>query len=355
MLRSTVLLGLLFSPLFSAFAQSPTPDCQLNGSFSSATAGPAFANKPTATGGTPCLYWVVQYWTNGASGVSVKLEGSADAAGVSSGSYTALTAASGSNPMTGTTQGSAVLCCDYYPWLRINPSTFAGTNQTMIFRAYGWRAPTNPSTGGGGPATDVNVADFGGAAVSLGQKVMASSMPVVIASNQAAFPVTIAANSSVNVAQVGGTTTTTNTGNASAGTQRVVLATDQPTVPVSFTAADPCYGAVKVVALINLTASARIVTGTSAKKTYICSVQLVAGAATNVAIIEGSGSTCGTSPLGLFGGATAATGWNLAANGGIAFGSGIGTLAASTVNANDICVLVSAANQISGSIAYVTQ
>jgi hypothetical protein len=40
--------------------------------------------------------------------------------------------------------------------------------------------------------------------------------------------VSITANSSVNVAQVAGTTTDTNSGTKSAGTQRVVLATDQP-------------------------------------------------------------------------------------------------------------------------------
>jgi hypothetical protein len=40
--------------------------------------------------------------------------------------------------------------------------------------------------------------------------------------------VSITANSAVNVAQVGGTNTATNSGNVSAGVQRVVIATDQP-------------------------------------------------------------------------------------------------------------------------------
>jgi hypothetical protein len=46
--------------------------------------------------------------------------------------------------------------------------------------------------------------------------------------NAGTFAVQIAANSSVNQAQVGGTTVDTNSGVKSAGTQRVVLATDQP-------------------------------------------------------------------------------------------------------------------------------
>lgn len=43
--------------------------------------------------------------------------------------------------------------------------------------------------------------------------------------------------SGTNLKQVNGTTVDVNTGNASAGTQRVVLASNQPTVPVSFGAA----------------------------------------------------------------------------------------------------------------------
>jgi hypothetical protein len=46
--------------------------------------------------------------------------------------------------------------------------------------------------------------------------------------NAGTFAVQIAANSSVNQAQVAGTTVDTNSGVKSAGTQRVVLATDQP-------------------------------------------------------------------------------------------------------------------------------
>ena len=49
----------------------------------------------------------------------------------------------------------------------------------------------NPVGGGGGVASDINVVKWGGAATSLGQKDMASSVPVVLASNQSAIPVNI--------------------------------------------------------------------------------------------------------------------------------------------------------------------
>lgn len=61
------------------------------------------------------------------------------------------------------------------------------------------------------------------------QQPMLYSSPVVIASDQSAIPVTTSGNSAVNVAQVAGTAVDVNSGNKSAGTLRVVIATDQPT------------------------------------------------------------------------------------------------------------------------------
>jgi hypothetical protein len=66
------------------------------------------------------------------------------------------------------------------------------------------------------------------------ESLMSGVMPVsdnsgsLTVDNGGTFAVQIAANSSVNVAQMAGTTTDTNSGVKSAGTQRVVLATDQP-------------------------------------------------------------------------------------------------------------------------------
>lgn len=57
--------------------------------------------------------------------------------------------------------------------------------------------------------------------ISLGQQAMAGSVPVAIASNQSNVP--------INNAQVSGTAISVNSGTKDAGTQRVVLATDQPT------------------------------------------------------------------------------------------------------------------------------
>ena len=120
------------------------------------------------------------------------------------------------------------------------------------------------------------------------------------------------------------------------------------------TVLDPCEGA-KTPFNISVTANTQLVAGVSAKKVYVCSISLVAGAATNVAIVEGTGSVCGTGTAGVLGGSTAATGYNLAANGGIAYGSGAGSVAQTATAADALCILVSAANQVSGNIQYVQQ
>lgn len=46
------------------------------------------------------------------------------------------------------------------------------------------------TTGGGGGGGDVNLVSISGSAITLGQKTMASSLPVVIASNQSAITTT---------------------------------------------------------------------------------------------------------------------------------------------------------------------
>jgi hypothetical protein len=72
----------------------------------------------------------------------------------------------------------------------------------------------------------------GNTANTTAWKVDASSVAVPITDNSGSITVdgtvSITSNSAVNVAQVGGTNTDTNSGTKSAGTLRVVLATDQP-------------------------------------------------------------------------------------------------------------------------------
>ena len=94
------------------------------------------------------------------------------------------------------------------------------------------------------------------------------------------------------------------------------------------------------------------VTGVSGRHVRICSINLVTAAANNVALISGTGATCGTSTAGINGGTTAAEGWNFAANGGIALGNGLGTVMQTETTGDSVCIVTSAAVQLSGTLTY---
>lgn len=96
-----------------------------------------------------------------------------------------------------------------------------------------------------------------------------------------------------------------------------------------------------------------IITGVSGRQVYICGINLVTAAANNVAFVAGTDATCGTSTAGMNGGTTAATGWNFAANGGIAHGSGLGAVMRTETAGDSVCVITSAATQLSGTLSYV--
>lgn len=125
---------------------------------------------------------------------------------------------------------------------------------------------------------------------------------------------------------------------------------------------DPCQASVKSYLPITLaTAAVKVIaTGVAAKKIYICAIDLTNNAADSIAVFEATtGTTCGTSAVAVFGAgtsvATAATGYNFAATGGISKGNGGFSIGQTTVNNNDLCIAQSAATQLTGGITYVTQ
>lgn len=275
----------------------------------------------------------------------------------------------------------------------------------------------------------VNVAQLAGTTTDTNSGTKsAGTLRVVIATDQPALTnkllvtpdsVALPANQSVNVAQLAGTTTDTNSGTKSAGTLRVVLATDQPAltnkllvtpdsvalpanqsvnvaqmngvattmgagatgtgvqrvndVASSATGAAPpasaiytaglCSGATggflcgvsvgdsnKVVNVSTATTTL-MVTGVSGRQVHITSFHLLTNAANSVAWIEGTGATCGTGSAGMAGGTTAASGYNLAANGGIAM-AGYGDVLATSTTGDSVCIVTSAATQLSGFFKY---
>ena len=239
-----------------------------------------------------------------------------------------LCAATTSAPTYTTTQTNP-LSCDTSGNLRVSASlAWANTNKTII-----WDGTTN--------------------------------ITVEAASTAAAQTDTALVERNPDVGTIGDTAWTSGNGTAIAvlkaiaGNTGAAIPTQAPTVTIGGVSNDACNQLAKLGAPINLTASGQVITGTSGKKTYICSIDLISATAQNIALVEGTGSTCATNIYGLAGGTTAATGWNLSANGGLTKGAGIGTVYSPSGDTNataaNVCLLPSSTGQISGQITYVQQ
>lgn len=194
----------------------------------------------------------------------------------------------------------------------------------------------------------------------------------VTASNE--LLVSVNNTAAMNITQVGGNTALAGNGATGTGSLRVTLANDSSAIAgkgEGATGATVPSGAQYIGgngsgnltgltvcdtwAAVSQTANAQIITGVSAKKIYICSINLVTATTQNVAVVSGTGSVCGTgvtSVPGMSGGTTAAAGWNFYANAGIATGSGLGAIARTTNNADNLCILQSGSGQLSGGISY---
>jgi hypothetical protein len=239
--------------------------------------------------------------------------------------------------------------------LRNNAGTEIGTSGTPL-RIDPTGTTTEPVAGTGTAGTPA-----GGVLTIQG---VTSMTKLLVTPDSVALP----ANQSVNVAQLAGTTTDTNSGNKSAGTLRTVIATDQPnlTTPLNinesqingvtvtmgagatgtgvqrvndvassatgaappasaiyvgglssgatggFLGGIPVCDTVKPVSMTSATTTL-MVTGVASRNVHICAINLVTALANNVAVIEGTGATCGTNTSGMAGGSTAANGWNFAA------------------------------------------
>lgn len=128
-------------------------------------------------------------------------------------------------------------------------------------------------------------------------------------------------------------------------------------LPVSQANGDPCASVAHVFSNINIASgtTTKIVAGTSGKKTYICHQLMVSAAADNVAIVEGTGTNCGTSTVGMSGGTTAATGWNFQTGGGLSEGNGTNAVLATATAGDDVCLITSGAVQLSGHMVTAQQ
>lgn len=116
---------------------------------------------------------------------------------------------------------------------------------------------------------------------------------------------------------------------------------------------NPCASVAPTVVAISQTGSTKLVSAVAAKKNYICSILIVAATAEIVNLIEGTGSTCGSTQAALVGSTTAANGLSFAANGGFAQGDGNAAVITGTGTALDLCLTQNSTARIAGFVTYV--
>ena len=143
-----------------------------------------------------------------------------------------------------------------------------------------------------------------------------------------------------------------------------ILAAVQGSIPagtayIGHTSLDPCAYAVKTTypVLITGTTTVKIVGEVAAQQVYICSVALIASAATVMSIADGTKTSteCDTAAHAIFGQTTATHGMSLAANGGFTVSGGNGTVGSTATAAHDVCIFQSGSGDISGNITVVQQ
>lgn len=120
--------------------------------------------------------------------------------------------------------------------------------------------------------------------------------------------------------------------------------------------ADPCMREARIPISISQTTGTQLITGTASERIFICSFHVITATAQNVALVSGTGTVCATSTSGVtgFGGATAATGWNFSANGGIQMGHSEWSYGKTDTDADNVCLFQSGAGQVSGGLTYVS-
>ena len=124
--------------------------------------------------------------------------------------------------------------------------------------------------------------------------------------------------------------------------------------------ADPCSASANktnVAISMQNTTTVKLVALSSAKQIYICSLSLIASGATVFSIADGTkvSTECDTAAEAVMGATVASHGLSLAANGGVTYGSGTGTVARTTTAAHDLCLFQSGSVDLSGNLTYVQQ
>lgn len=279
-----------------------------------------------------------------------------------------------------TTDGTSVCVITLSGTTRHTKGCDSGDQFTKDYAYY--HAVTTNVTGTGATVTfDVAVGAAGSGSSAGGGAGDASAANQTTMINHLNTLDNIVSGVGINVSQINGVTPLMGAGATGTGSHRVTEANDsQLSAGIGATgdaaiaagatgslnakirlltglANDPCAVSVKTHITINIsTATTTELTPSLAgasTKWYVCALNIVTAAANNVALVDDDTDGCGSPTAGLAGGVTAASGWNFAANGGIVAGNGGNTVFKSVTSNSVLCLMTSAATQLSGSIQVV--
>ncbi len=143
--------------------------------------------------------------------------------------------------------------------------------------------------------------------------------------------------------------------NSNANGQATAANSSPVVLPAAQVTADPCTLGTKTNLPISYqtTSITQQIALSGSTKIYVCSLSLIASAATVFSVTGGTGTNCGT-PAALIGTTSASNGLSRAANGGLTLGNGAGTVAV-TGAGSELCLVQSGAGNISGNLTYVQQ
>ena len=119
---------------------------------------------------------------------------------------------------------------------------------------------------------------------------------------------------------------------------------------------DPCEREARTVYVVDIVTATttEIANQVASEFFYLCSVSLFSAGTNNVAIVEDDTDTCGSPTAGLNGGVTAAEGYNFIAQTGIVTGVGSHWVMKTGTANRYLCIITSAAVQLSGTISFVS-
>ena len=145
--------------------------------------------------------------------------------------------------------------------------------------------------------------------------------------------------------------------NTNANGQATAANSSPVVLPAAQVTADPCTLGTKT--NVNITTSAgtvQLVAPSGSTQVYVCSISLIAGTATVVNFVGGTGATCTTgTPVAAMGSTTATSGMSLAANGGLTFGNGGATVTRTTTGGHGLCLIQSGTALLGGNVGYIQQ